>query len=217
MGQYRAHLLLTVWPLALLWVWELSRLGFALQGSAAFAAATDAGWGDLLWVTLLIFAGAVSHAWGWRSLRAEPADVAGPYRSAGCRRLQRWAGGFAWALVFGHLAVRWWMHAQAGPEALSHYELWRNVLSLPLVVGAYLLGLGATALYVSQALAAFIRSFGLGSRPKASRWLEIGCALAAAGLLLASGNVLSHFATGRAWVGSKVVPIESQTQLEGSL
>lgn len=216
MGQYRAHLSLTVGPLALLWVWELSRLGFALQGSAAFAAATNAGWGDLFWVTLLILVCAASYSWGWRLLAAEPADAAGPYRSAGCRRLQRWAGWFAWALVLGHLGVRWWMHAYAGPEALSHYELWRDVLSLPVVVGAYLLGLGATGLYLSQGLAAFVRSFGLERRPRASRWLELGCSVLAAGLLLASGNVLSHFATGRAWLGSTVVPIESQTELGGS-
>lgn len=211
MGQYRAHLSLTVWPLALLWVCELNRLASALQGSAAFAVATGAGWGSLLWATLLVVMCAVSYAWGWRLLAAGPAE-AGPYRSAGCLRLQRWAGYFAWALVLGHLGLRWWMHLRAGPEALSHYELWRDVLSLPLVVGFYLLGLGATGLYLSQGLAAFIRSIGLARRPKASQWLEIGCALAAVGLLLMSSNLLSHFATGRAWVGSTVVPIEAQTQ-----
>ena len=192
-------------------------MSFALQGSTAFAAATDAGWGDLFWVTLLILGSLALYVWGWRMLAHEPAEAPGPYRSAGCRGLQRWAGFLACGLVLGHLAVRWWMHFYAGPEALSHYGLWRDILSLPAVIGAYLLGLGATCLYLSQGLSAFVRSFGLASGPSASRWLEIGFTLAAAALLLVSSNLLSHFATGRAWVGSNVVPIEAQSSQGGAL
>ncbi|MGB5812809.1 MAG: hypothetical protein WBG86_19905, partial [Polyangiales bacterium] len=111
----------------------------------------------------------------------------------------RWAGGLAWVLVLGHLGLQWSMFVSAGPVALSHYELLRETLSMPLVLGLYVAGLGALGLYLSQGLAAAIRALGVAETPESSRWLEVGCTFLSAVMLLMAINVLSHFATGRAY------------------
>ena len=191
---------MTVGPLGALFILELIRLGPALGGSASFAIASRSGWlAQTVWTAVAL--GLLGlYARGWASLGR---NGAGPYRTAGCRRLQQWAGAFGWALVLGHLAVRWWLLASVGSEPLAHYELLRSILSRPLTVSLYLLGSGAVCLYLSQGVAASIRSVGLVRRPETSRWLEVGCTLGAAVLLLVAANILSHFTIGRAfWFGA---------------
>ncbi|MGB8332396.1 MAG: hypothetical protein WCE62_19890, partial [Polyangiales bacterium] len=113
------------------------------------------------------------------------------------------AGGFAWGLVVAHLILHWVMTVRAGPVALSHYELLRQFLSRPPVLAFYVTGLAAIGLFVSQGLAAGFRAWGLGRTPKSSRWLEVGCTVASAMMVLLAVNALSHFATGRAyWIGA---------------
>lgn len=200
MQRYRSHLALTVWPLGALFVLELFRLGPALRGSASFALASRSGWlAQSLW-TAVALALLGLYVRGWVSLQREGA---GPYRTVGCRRLQQWAGAVGWALILGHLAVRWWLFASVGNQPLAHYELLRSILSHPLTLSLYLLGAGAVCLYLSQGVAASIRSAGVVRRPETSRWLEVGCTLGAAVLLLVAANILSHFAIGRAfWFGA---------------
>lgn len=179
---------------------ELIRLGPALSGSASFAIASRSGWlAQTLW-TAVVLALLGLYARGWALLEREGA---GPYRTVGCRRLQQWAGALGWALVLGHVVVRWWLLASVGSEPLAHYELLRSILSRPLTLSVYLLGCGAVCLCLSQGVAASIRSVGLVRRPETSRWLEVGCTFAAAVLLLVTANILSHFGTGRAfWFGA---------------
>jgi hypothetical protein len=99
----------------------------------------------------------------------------------------------------GHLIVQWVMTFQAGPVALSHYELLRGLLSRPVVLGLYVIGLAALGLYLAQGIAASFRAWNIGTRPESSRWLEAGCTLASAIVMLMALNLLSHFATGRAY------------------
>jgi hypothetical protein len=116
--------------------------------------------------------------------------------------LQKLAGGMAWALVVAHLALHWFMTVRVGPVALSQYELLRGFLSRPLVLGFYVLGLAALGLFMSQGITASVRASGLARRHESSRWLEVGCTLASAVIVLMAINVLSHFVTGRAyWMG----------------
>jgi hypothetical protein len=101
--------------------------------------------------------------------------------------------------VLLHLGLTWFMFASSGPVALSHYEQWRHLLSLPAVLSLYVLGLGAIGLYLSQGIAASVTDWGSFRRPETSRWVEAGCTVLSAMMLLVAINVLSHFATGRAF------------------
>lgn len=175
----------------------------ALRGASSFAAASPVTWLSLVAYTVVVFVFLGAYARGWTSLGQEAPAGAGPYRSDGCRRLQKLAGGLAWALVVAHLILHWFMTVRVGPVALSHYEFLRGFLSRPLVVGFYVLGLAALGLFLSQGIAASFRAWGFARRPESSRWLEVGCTLAAAVMVLMAINVLSHFVTGRAyWMSS---------------
>jgi hypothetical protein len=200
---FRSHVALTVWPIAVLFALGLSHMWPALGGASEYAAASPASWVSLVAasIVLIVFVGA--YARGWSRFAIAAADGTGPYRSAGCVKLQKLAGGVAWALLAGHLVAQWVMTIRVGPVALSHYELLRGLLSRPLVLGVYVVGLAALGLYLSQGIAASFRAWGIGTRPETSRWLEVGCTLASAMMMLLAVNVLSHFATGRAyWEGS---------------
>jgi len=200
--RHRTHLALTVWPITVLFAYELSHLWPALNGASAFAAASPVSWLSQAACTAVVIAFLLAYMRGWATLRREAPEGAGPYRSGGCRRLQRWAGGLAWALVLGHLGLEWFMFVSVGPVPLSHYELLRGVLSTPAVLGLYVVGLGALGVYLSQGIAASFRALGFAERPESSRWLEVGCTLLSAMMLLMAINVLSHFATGRAYWSS---------------
>ena len=202
MQRFRSHVALTVWPMALLFGVGLSRAWPALRGAPSYAASSPASWLSLIAWTLVVLAGIAAYARGWSRLPLSE-EEGGPYRSPGCVRLQKLAGGLAWAFILGHLMVHWFMTFQVGPVALSHYEILRGFLSLPAVLGLYVVGICAVGLYLSQGIAASFRSWGLGIRPESSRWLELGCTLASAIVMLMAVNVLSHFATGRAyWIAS---------------
>ena len=104
---------------------------------------------------------------------------------------------------------------RAGPVALSHYELLREILSRPPVLAFYVLGVAAFGLFLSQGIAASFRAWGFARRPETSRWLEVGCTLASAVMMLMAVNVLSHFATGRAfWMESRP-PVSPQSANAG--
>lgn len=202
MPRYRSHIALTVWPLAVLFVLELTRLEPAIRGASSFATASPASWLGLLTCTLLVLVSLGAYVRGWSMLKLEPPGSTGPYRSHGCWRLHKLAGGLAWGFVLAHLVLRWIMTVRVGPIALSQYELLRAFLSRPAVLAFYLLGLGALGLFLSQGIAASFRAWGLAHRPESSRWLEVGSTLASAVILLLAINVLSHFVTGRAyWMG----------------
>jgi len=174
----------------------------ALRGASSFAASSPASWTELLVSTAAVTLFLAAYARGWSMLAAESPAGEGPYRSEGCRRLQKLAGGIAWGLVVAHLLLRWVMTVRVGPVALSHYELLRGFLSRPWVAGFYVLGLAALGLFVSQGVAASFRAWGVARSPESSRWLEVGCTLASAVTMLIAINVLSHFVTGRAyWMG----------------
>jgi hypothetical protein len=187
----------------------------ALRGASSFAAASPISWSSLLAHTAVVVVFLGAYARGWSSLGLASPEGEGPYRSEGCRRLQKPAGALAWALVVAHLILQWVMTARVGPVALSHYELLRGFLSRPPVLGFYVLGLAALGLFLSQGIAASLlglflsqgiaaslRAWGLAPRPESSRWLEVGCTLASAVMVLLAINVLSHFVTGRAyWMG----------------
>lgn len=174
----------------------------ALGGARAFAAASPASWLSLVAHTIVVAVFLVAYARGWSQLRQTATDAA-PYRSEGCLRLQKLAGGIAWGLAVAHLALQWFMTFVAGPVSLSHYELLRGFLSHPLVVAFYVAGLAAFGLFFSQGVAASIRAWGWARRPEGSRWLEVGCTVASAMVMLMAINVLSHFVTGRAyWSGA---------------
>ena len=99
--------------------------------------------------------------------------------------------------------LQWFMTARVGPVALSQYELLRGFLSRPPVLAFYVLGLGALGLFLSQGFAATLRAWGVARTPESSRWLEVGCTVASAVMMLMAINVLSHFVTGRAyWMGA---------------
>jgi len=198
----RSHIALTVWPLAVLFVVELARLWPALRGASSFAEASPASWPSLLLWTALILVSLGAYARGWSILVPAPGGSAGPYRSDGCRRLQKWAGGLAWALVVSQLFLHWVMTVRVGPVAISQYELLREFLSRPAVMIFYVLGIGSLGLFLSQGFGASFRAWGLGRGEKNSRLLEIAGTLTSAAMMLIAINVLSHFVTGRAyWVG----------------
>ena len=113
----------------------------------------------------------------------------------------------AWGLVLGHLGLEWFMLMSAGPASLSHYELLRGVLSMPVVLGLYLVGLGALGVYLSQGIAASFRALGFAEGLESSRLLEVGCTLLSAMMLLMAINILSHFSTGRAYWTSSPPPV----------
>jgi len=174
----------------------------ALRGSSSFAAASPVTWTSLVVHTVVVVLFLAAYARGWSMLSLGSPEGEGPYRSEGCRRLQKLAGGLAWALVVAHLVLQWFMTVRVGPVALSHYELLRGFLSRPPVLGFYVVGLAALGLFLSQGVAASLRAWGVARRPESSRWLEVGCTLASAVMMLMAINVLSHFVTGRAyWMG----------------
>jgi len=200
--RYRAHIALTVWPITAFFVLELARMWPALQGASSFAAASPVTWTSLVVHTVVVLLFLAAYARGWSVLSLGSPTGAGPYRSEGCRRLQKLAGGLAWALVVAHWVLQWFMTIRVGPVALSHYELLRGFLSRPPVLGFYVLGLAALGLFLSQGVAASLRIWGAARTPESSRWLEVGCTLASAVMMLMAINVLSHFVTGRAyWIG----------------
>jgi len=196
---FRTHVALTVWPMAALFALGLAHMWPALQGAPSYAASSPASWLSLVAWTIVVAVSISAYARGWSRLRPADGHDAGPYRSEGCVRLQKLAGALAWAFLVGHLVVHWVMTFRVGPVALSHYQLLREFLSRPLVLGLYVLGLAALGLYLSQGIAASLRAWGLGTRPESSRWLEVGCTFASAIVMLMAVNVLSHFATGRAY------------------
>ena len=192
----------TVWPIAALFVVELVRSWPALQGAPAYAVSASAGWLGLAAASLLVVASLFAYAHGWKRFCPSEDDAAHPYRSEGCIRLQRLSGGIAWGFVGAHLVVYWAMAMRAGPVAISRYELLRMFLSRPPILAFYVVGLTALGLYLGQGIAASFRAWGLGRRPETSRWLEVGCTLASAMMMLMAVNVLGHFATGRAYWSS---------------
>ncbi|MDH3727342.1 MAG: hypothetical protein OER77_07405, partial [Myxococcales bacterium] len=185
----------------------LSHLWPALQGASAFAAASPVSWLSQAACTAVVIAFLLAYVRGWATLRREAPEGPGPYRSVGCRGLQRWAGAMAWGLVLGHLGLEWFMLMSAGPASLSHYELLRGVLSMPVVLGLYLVGLGALGVYLSQGIAASFRALGFAEGLESSRLLEVGCTLLSAMMLLMAINILSHFSTGRAYWTSSPPPV----------
>ena len=202
MQRYRSHIALTVWPITALFVVGLVRMWPALHGASSLAASSPVSWPSLLahTVVVLVFLGA--YARGWSTLRLEAPGGEGPYRSEGGRHLQKLAGGLAWALVLVHLILRWFMTVRVGPVALSQYELLRGFLCQPLVLAFYVLGFAAFGLFSSQGLANSFRVWGRSPGPENSRWLEVGCTVVSAVMVLMAINVLSHFVTGRAyWMG----------------
>jgi hypothetical protein len=200
--RFRSHVALTVWPMGLLFGLALAHMWPALRGAKSYAASSPASWLSLIACTVIVVVFIAAYTRGWSRL-VLAAEEAGPYRSPGCVRLQKLSGGLAWAFILGHMTLHWVMTFRVGPVALSHYELLREFLSLPLVLGVYVVGLAAVGLYLSQGIAASLRSWGVGTRAESSRWLEVGCTLASAIVMLMAVNVVSHFATGRAyWLAS---------------
>jgi hypothetical protein len=174
----------------------------ALGGASSFAAASPVTWLSLVTRTAVVIVFVGAYARGWSGFSRESPEDTGPYRSVGCQRLQQLAGWFAWAFVAAHLSLHWVMTLRVGPVALSQYELLRGFLSRPVVLGLYVFGLAALGLFFSQGIAASFRAWGFARRPESSRWLEAGCTLASAVMVLMAINVLAHFATGRAyWMG----------------
>jgi hypothetical protein len=200
--RYRSHIAWTVWPVTALFALELARMWPALRGASSFAAASPVSWLSLVAHTVVVVVFVGAYARGWSGFSRESAD-AGPYRSVGCQHLQKLAGWLAWAFVVAHLILQWVMTIRVGPVALSQYELLRGFLSRPVVLGFYMFGLAALGLFLSQGIAASFRAWGFARRPESSRWLEVGCTLVSAVMVLMAINVLSHFVTGRAyWMGS---------------
>jgi hypothetical protein len=181
----------------------------ALRGARAFAAASPASWLSLIVCTVLVFSFIAAYARGWSNFDAGAGP--GPYQSVGCARLQKFAGWLGWTLVAAHLLLQWFMTVRVGPVALSHYELLRGLLSRPLALGFYVLGLGSLGLFLSQGLAASFRAWGFAEKPETSRWLEVGCTLVAAIMMLMAVNVLSHFVTGRAYWSSSLAASNQPT------
>ena len=198
MPTERSHVALTVWPMAVVFVVGLVRAWPAIEGAPAYAASASSSWGWLAAHTAVVVMSLFAYAVGWSAFDATRSD-GHPYRSLGCVRLPKVAGGFAWGLLFAHLVLQWVLTLRVGPVALSHYELLRGFLSRPPVLAFYTLGLAAVGAYLAQGTAASFRAWGFGSRPGSSRWLELGCTFAAAMVTMLAVNVLSHFTTGRAY------------------
>lgn len=202
MPRHRRHVLLSVWPIALLYVLWLAHMWPALDGAPSYASQSPTSWLSVTVLTLAAVAFLVAYVVGWSDL-VLAAGEAGPYRTSGCMHLQKLAGAAAWSLLLGWIGLLWWMTLRVGPVALSHYELLRIILSRPVVMACCVFGLAALGLYLSQGLAASLRVWGFGRRPESSLAVEVACTLAAMVLVLLAINVLSHFTTGRAyWVPS---------------
>ena len=215
MSRCRSHVGLTVWPLAVLFVLALVRSWPALDGAPAYAAASPTSWAWLLVTTFAVIFALAAYAWGWSARVFDPSEGAGPYRTAGCVRLQKLAGGLAWGFAVVHLVFLWSMTVRAGPAALSHYELMRSFLSRPLVLGVYVGGLAALGLYLAQGAAASFRAWGFARRRGTSLATELSCTLASALVMLLAVNVLSHFATGRAyWTPDRPIADRSSERSE---
>lgn len=202
MARHRSHLALTVWPIAVVTLLEVLRLWPALDGATAFAVRSPDSWLALAARTALVLAFLAAYIRGWSALRRNDPEGPGPYGTVGNRRLQRGAGAVAWGLVLGHLGLQWFMFFSSGPASLSHYEILRETLSLPWVLGLYVFGLGALGLFLSQGFAAAFKRMGYAEGAKNSRWLDTGCTLAVTVMLMLAVNVLSHFSTGRAYWSS---------------
>lgn len=206
MPRYRRHVLLTVLPLGLLFLLGVARAWPALRGAESYAVAVSVSWTGLVVGTVVALASLGVYIAGWSRLSVDETEGAGPYRSSGCLRLQKLAGGVAWGLVVTHVIVQWTMTTRVGPVAISQYELLRQLLSQPAALGVYVLGLSAFGLYLSQGVAAAFRAWGVGARPESSLRVEVGGTLLGAVMVLIGINVLSHFATGRAfWQLSRTV------------
>ena len=216
MSRFRSHVALAVWPITVLFALEVARTWPAIGGGPAFAAASPAGWGSLIACTVVVVVFLGAYARGWSALRQQEPSGPGPYRTEGCRRLQRLAGGVAWGLLLAHLILQWFMTVRVGPVALSHYELLRGFLSRPPVLAFYLFGLGALGLFLAQGLAASLRAWGFGERRESSLWIEVGCTFLSAVMVLMAINLVSHFATGRAyWMGSASPQAEAANDTDG--
>jgi hypothetical protein len=170
----------------------------AIEGASHYAASSPSSWGWLLAHTLAVVMSLLAYAVGWGRF-APSGEVGLPYRSAGCVRLQKLAGGVAWGLLLAHLILQWAITLRVGPVALSHYELLRGFLSRPPVLAFSVVGLAAVGAYLAQGIAASFRAWGIGVRPETSPWVEVGCTVLSAMITLMAVNVLSHFATGRAY------------------
>ncbi len=195
--------MLTVGPLVVVFALEVGRLWPALGGASAFAAASPMSWLGSALSSLVVFLALAAYVAGWRMLETDRDRSGDPYSTLGTLRLQRWTGALVWMFVLGHLGVQWVMLSRVGPVSLSHYELLRDLLSRPVVMALYVFGLAAFGLFASQGLSALLRS--LRGRPasESSRWIDVGCTLLAAIMVLFAVNLVSHFATGRAyWSGS---------------
>ena len=198
MPRERSHVALAVWPMAAVLLVGLARGWPAVEGASQYAASAPASWGWLAVHTFAVVLSLLAYAVAWG--RFGPDEKSGhPYRSVGCGRLQKLAGGVAWGLLFAHLILQWVMTLRVGPVALSYYELLRGFLSRPPVLAFYVLGLAAVGAYLAQGIAASFRAFGIGVRRETSPWLEVGCTVLSAMITLMAVNVLSHFATGRAY------------------
>ena len=203
MSEHRRHIALTVLPIAVLYVLEVSRLWPTIRGAQSFAVASPVGWAPLALCTVAVALALAAYSRGWNLLRVDRAGGAGPYRTVADRRVQKLAGGAAWGLAISHLALHWFMTARVGPVAVSQYELLRGFLSRAPVLLFYVLGLTALGFFLAQGFAAGARAHGLGRSSESSRWLEAGGTLASVMMLVFALNLLGHFATGRAyWLGS---------------
>jgi len=217
MPRERSHVVLTVWPIAVVFLAGIVRAWPSIDGGPAYAASAPSSWGWLAVHTTVVMLSLLAYAVGWSRFAPE-AESGFPYRSTGCVRLQKLAGGAAWGLLFAHLILAWVMTLRVGPVALSHYELLRGFLSRPPVLGFYVIGLAAVGAYLGQGLAASFRAWGLGTRPQTSRWLEVGCTAVSAVIALMAVNVLSNFATGRAyWDMAPTNSVAKSARAEGEV
>ena len=211
MSRHQSHLALTVWPITALLFFAFAHFWPALSGASAYAAASPVSWLSQAASTAVVVAFALAYVLGWAVLRREAPESPGPYRTKGGRRLQAWAGGLAWTLVLGHFGLEWAMLFESGPVSLSHYEILRAVLSRPVALAAYVAGLAALGLFLSQGWAASVRALQDSDKLESSRWVDVGCTLLAAGMFLLAINVLSHFATGRAyWSSPAPTPVRAK-------
>ena len=140
MPRERTHVALTVWPMTVLFIVGLVRGWPAIEGAPSYAASAPSTWSWLALHTFVVLLSLLAYSIGWS--RFQPDELSGhPYRSVGCVRLQKMAGGVAWGLLFAHLILQWVMTLRVGPVALSHYELLRGFLSRPPVLAFYVVGL----------------------------------------------------------------------------
>lgn len=217
MSRERRHVALTVWPIAAVFVVGLIRAWPGIHGAPVYASSSPSSWSWLAIQTIVVAASLLAYAVGWSRFAPDP-ESGHPYRSPDCVRLQKVAGGAAWGLLFAHLILQWVMTVQVGPVAISHYELLRGFLSRPPVLAFYVLGLAAVGAYLAQGIAASFRAWGLGTGSETSRWLEAGCTVVSAMIALMAVNVLSNFATGRAyWDVDEPIVEDARVELRGDM